>query len=82
MRNIELFPESGQVYRHFKGMAKIYRVLKVTDNFVFYKHLYEIEKHPEGSVVWLRTIDEFLEPVETTRANGAKIIVPRFRLLG
>lgn len=74
-------PQANDIYEHFKGHGKLYRVLEVARNAenseqarVVYEQLYESE-FPKGEV-WSRTLEDF---VGYKQIGGRK--VKRFTLI-
>lgn len=74
-------PQANDVYQHFKGRDKLYRVLEVARDAenpkqarVVYEQLYESE-FPKGEV-WSRTLEDFVGYKEI---KGRK--VKRFTLI-
>jgi len=59
-------PKQGEVYQHFKGKEKLYRVIAVAldsedpkRKIVVYEQLYDSEDFPRGTI-WVRELNDFM----------------------
>lgn len=59
-------PSPREIYRHFKGVDKLYEIIAIAnncenpkENFVIYKQLYDTKEFPKGSI-WSRSLEDFI----------------------